>query len=284
VPIRADRRSVIKPEDQLKVSMFENHKPIKRLGPHCPQCGKRPSPVTLLHDYADQFVCKNCKLPMRSISGMSRFAFFLLMLVTIPILMIAVIPASIFLVRLLFENSGQGAEILVLLCGIGLLLSFVGWPLTVIYWTKHIEPWVPTCHKCGYNLTVMTDNCCPECGTTYDPYYIPILKRDITQIRFNRKVMIRMATISCMLFVGLTTGSLIYSMVYESAVIRIGWPTPFASYGVHQGVVVKMWSSGGFIADLGSCAIFSWVIECFRQNICRKLGQQVKQIDQSTSE
>jgi len=31
------------------------------------------------------------------------------------------------------------------------------------------EEFVPRCAKCGYNLTGLTENRCPECGTPFDP-------------------------------------------------------------------------------------------------------------------
>ncbi len=42
---------------------------------------------------------------------------------------------------------------------------------------RDLEDLVPYCPKCGYNLTGLTENRCPECGTAFDP--VDLLKRGL---------------------------------------------------------------------------------------------------------
>ena len=41
---------------------------------------------------------------------------------------------------------------------------------------RELEDLVPYCPKCGYNLTGLTNNVCPECETPFDPATLPQLQ------------------------------------------------------------------------------------------------------------
>ncbi len=52
---------------------------------------------------------------------------------------------------------------------IGFVAGILGGVQLQQWWGKKPEPKLGHCHKCGYNLTGLPENRCPECGERFSP-------------------------------------------------------------------------------------------------------------------
>jgi predicted RNA-binding Zn-ribbon protein involved in translation (DUF1610 family)/uncharacterized membrane protein len=232
------------------------------IGPRCPHCGKWVSFGIMSFEPGDQFKCKQCETPLQARSKFSRWLFVLILCLMIPVWVVL-------LTFLLYEFSTRvlpddwGADCFTLgLLGI-VVWCLLGWPWLLVYLSKTMEPWVPTCRKCGYNLTVMSSDQCPECGKVYDPNRIPRINR--TLIEFGRIRFKRIFILATRLFCLTTLTCLVYNRFQAGHAWQIGWPYTIYGTGHYHGKPYQIWSTEALVSNLLLALFVGMVVELIHQ-------------------
>ncbi|MFG0247848.1 MAG: hypothetical protein ACF8OB_03090 [Phycisphaeraceae bacterium JB051] len=191
----------------------------------------------------------------------------LFMLMSIPAWMVCSLVGWFKFCR--WMNIGGHEELVVFFVGAVLCLvwSLSLWPLSSLYVCKSIKLWEPHCRKCGYNLKVMTDDTCPECGMVYDPDYQPLMTRHVCQFDLTRQAIKRCLVWTGVLFVILSLLNGFYSMVTDQAVRAIGYPATYFSSGHLDGQVVQDFSLGLMLWDMLICLVIAWLVQTVCYNI-----------------
>lgn len=221
--------------------------------------------------------CKQCDTRLSIVDSIPQMASVLLVIVTVPIWLFVLFTLMAMCLDQ-FDLRGQiwSVWVISLTAVTALTWCFAGWPICLDYLLKRVESWVPTCHKCGYNLTVMTDNTCPECGTVYDPDFVPLLERVIWQFKFTRKGFKYAVIIGISLFVLVFIGNVIYQHLKEIKTLTYGWPLIIYYPKIYHGRPIHPWDNIALVVNLILCLFAGMVIESIRYNILLMIERRRK--------
>lgn len=246
----------------------------------------RPSLWRVQFKSDERYQCRHCDASLSIVDRIPQTVSVFLLLITIPLWLVGLfIVLGFGMIPLLPREATWSIWVTVISAVTAIGWSFAGWPILVDYLTKRMELWVPTCHKCGYNLTVMSDNTCPECGTAYDPDFVPFFKRSVWAFKLTRKGLKFTIIFGISLFVLLMVASVIYQQVQGTHPLRYGWPSVIYVSGTYHGKPVDAWSNVAWLLNLAMCLGLGLIIDTIRYNIALKIKKfrqtRIKQGDES---
>lgn len=130
--------------------------------PRCPACAARlPVNRLLTLDTRQVVPCKQCQSPMQIDVKITVIDWLIQTVIYVPIALYGLYAA-------LYLADELGVLKVSILVAWFLATLIAGQCVWRVFFPR-VRAWEPACLKCGYNLTGLTSDNCPECGKDFDP-------------------------------------------------------------------------------------------------------------------